>query len=74
MLLYLKWVIANSAHWYLFSILLDIILECNLEDTNDPGPTTMNVQIFSPERKTGEALILNKISRLVWKHHCSVKL
>jgi len=34
----------------------------------------MNVQIFSPERKTGEALILEKISRLVWKHNGSVKL
>ena len=41
----------------LFSILLDVVLECNLEDTDHPGPTTMNVQIFSPERKTGEALI-----------------
>ena len=54
--------------------LLDIVLECNLEDIDHPGPTTMNVQIFSPERKTGEALILDKISRLVWKHHGSVKL
>ena len=58
---------------YLFSILLDIVLECNPEDTDHLGPTTMNVQIFSPERKTGEALILNKISRLVWKHHGNVK-
>ena len=74
MLLHLKWVIVNSIHWYLFSILLDIVLECNLEDTDYPGPTTMNVQIFSPERKTGDALILNKISQLVWKHHGSVKL
>ena len=55
------------------SILLDIVLECNLEDTDHPSPTTMNVHIFSPERKTGEALILNKISQLVWKHG-SVKL
>ena len=45
-----------------------------MEDIDHPGPTTMNVQIFSPERNTGEALILNKISRLVWKHHGSVKL
>ena len=59
---------------YLFSILLDIVLECNLEDVDHPGPTTMNVQIFSPERKTGEALILRKISRLVWKHHGDIKL
>jgi hypothetical protein len=34
----------------------------------------MNVQIFSPEKKTGETLTLNKISGLVWKHHGSVKL
>jgi hypothetical protein len=58
----------------LFSILLDFILECNLEDTDHPGPTTMNVQISSPERKTSEALILKKISRLVWEHHGSVKV
>ena len=56
------------------SILLDIVLECILEDTDHPGPTTMNVQIFSPERKTGEVLILEKISRLLWKHHGDVKL
>ena len=58
----------------LFSILIDIVLECNLEDNDHPGPTTMNIQIFSPERKTGEALILKKISPLVWKHQGSVKL
>ena len=58
----------------LFSILLDIVLECNLEDTDHPGPTTMNVQIFNPERKTSEALILEKVSRLVWKHHGAVKV
>ena len=58
----------------IFSILLDIVLECILEDTDHPGPTTMNVQIFSPERRTGEALTLTKISRLVWKHHGSIKL
>ena len=78
MLLYHKWVIANfkkqKKNLYLISILLDIVLECNLEDTDHPGPTTMNVQIFSPERKTGETLILEKISRLVWKHHGDIKL
>jgi hypothetical protein len=57
-----------------FSILLDIVLECNLEDTDHPAPTTMSLKILSPERKMGEALILKKISRLVWKHHGSVKL
>jgi hypothetical protein len=34
----------------------------------------MNVHIFSSERKTGEALSLKKISRLVWEHHGSIKL
>jgi len=34
----------------------------------------MNVQIFGPERKTGEVLVLEKISRLVWKHHGNVWL
>ena len=66
--------IANSVRCYPFSILLDIVLECNLEDIDHPGPTTMNVQIFSPERMTGEALMLDRISRLVWKHHGSVNL
>ena len=56
----------------LFSILLDIVLECDLEDTDHPGPTSMNVQVFSHERKTDEALILEKVSRLVWKHHGGV--
>lgn len=28
----------------------------------------MNVEIYNPGRETGEALILKKISRLVWKH------
>ena len=32
MLLYHKWERANSAHWYLFSFLIDIVLECDLED------------------------------------------
>ena len=58
----------------IFSILLDIVLECILEDTNHPGPTSMDVQIFSAERKTSETLILEKISQLVWKHHSSIKL
>ena len=58
----------------LFSIFLDIVLECNLEDTDHPGPTTMNVQILSPERKTDEALILKKESQLVWKHQGGVEL
>jgi hypothetical protein len=35
----------------------------------------MNVHIFSSvERKTIEALIMKKISRLVWEHHGSVTL
>ena len=34
----------------------------------------MNVQIFGPERETGEALTLEKISGLVWKHGGSLKL
>ena len=54
--------------------MLDIVLECNPEDTAHPGPTTMNVDIFCSESKTGEALILEKISPLLWKHHGSVKL
>jgi hypothetical protein len=58
----------------LFSILSDIILECILGDIDHRGPNTMNVQIFSPERQTGEALLLKKISHLVWEHHGSVKL
>ena len=58
----------------LFLILLDIVLEFNLEDIDHPGPNTMNLHIFSTERKTGEALILKKISRLAWEHRASVKL
>ena len=66
--------IADSVHYILFSILLDIVLECNLEDADRPGPTTMNLQIFSPETKTGEALSLKKIFRLLWKYYGSIKL
>ena len=59
----------------LFSILLDIVLECNLGDTDDhPGPITMNIQIFSPGRNPSEDLILEKISRLAWKHSGVIKL
>ena len=58
----------------LLSILLDIILECNLEGNDHPGPTTMNVEIFSPERKTGETLILKNVSLLVWKHYGRVEV
>ena len=58
----------------LSSILLDIELECSLEGTDHPVPTKMNVHIFSPERKTGETLVLERISRLVWMHRGSVKL
>ena len=58
----------------LFLILLDIVLECNLEDTDCPGLTMMDAQIFSPERKTDEALIFKNISQLVWKHDGSVKV
>ena len=53
---------------------LDVVVECNLEDSDHPDPTMMNVEIFSAERKTGEALVLKKVSRLVWKHHGDVKL
>ena len=42
-------------------MLLDIELECSLVETDHPGPTTMTLQIFSPERKTGEALTLEEI-------------
>ena len=45
-----------------------------MEDTDHPSPTTMNVHILSPDKKTGEALILKKTSQLVWKHHGGVKL
>ena len=58
----------------LCSILLDIELEYSLEGTDHPVPTKMNVHIISPKRKTGEALILEKISGLVWRHRGSVKL
>ena len=58
----------------LLSIFLDIVLECNLEDSDHPGPSMMDIEIFCPERKTSEALILKKVSRLVWKHDDGVKL
>ena len=58
----------------MLNLLLDIVLECNLEDTDHPGPSMMNVQISSPERKTGEVFVLEKVSRLVWKHHGGVKV
>ena len=55
-------------------MLLDVVLEYSPDDSDHPGPTTMNVQIFSPERKKGETLTLGKISELVWKHDGSIKL
>ena len=58
----------------MFSIILDIVLECDLQDADHSGPTAMNVQIFSSERKEGQALILKKVSRLVWEHHGTVEL
>ena len=67
-------VITYFVHWYLFSISLDIELECSLEDIDHPAPTTMSIKIFSPERMRGETLSLEKISGLVWKHHGTVKL
>ena len=81
MLLYHKWEpewspvpFTGIDIWAILNFILDIVLECNLEDNDHQGPNTMNLQIFSLERKTGEALILKKISRLVWEHHASVKL
>ena len=62
---------------YLALLKLDIVLECDLEETDHPAPTsTMNVRIFSPDRKTDEFLVLEKVSesRLEWKYHGSVKL
>ena len=58
----------------IYSILLDIELECSLEGTDHRVPTKMNVQIISPKRKTSEALNLEKIFGLVWKHRGSVEL
>ena len=42
-------------------MLFDTELECSPEEIDHPGPTAMNLQIFSPERKTGEALTLEEI-------------
>ena len=76
MLLHHKWEWSPVPFIDIWAVLnlLDIVLQCNLEDIDHPGPNTMNFYIFSLERKTGEALILKKISRLVWEHHGSVKL
>ena len=75
MLLYHKWELSLVLfNWYLFSILLDIVLECDLEGTNHPAPSTMNLQIFSAEQETSKVLILKKMFRLVWKHYGCLKL
>ena len=59
---------------YLISILLDIVIECTVDDPDHPGPTTMNVEVFRPERATGEPLTLEKISSLAWQHKDAIKL
>ena len=59
---------------YSFSVLLDIVIECTVEDPDQPGPTTMNIEVSTPERRTGETLTLEKISSLEWRHNNTIKL
>lgn len=65
-------IITNSIR--IFSTVLDMVIECTLEDADQPSPTMMNVTIVSPQRSTGEPLVLQKISPLEWKHNDGIDL
>ena len=49
-------------------------IECTVEDPDHPGPTTMNVQVFSQGGEAGITLTFEKISSLEWRSNNAIKL
>jgi hypothetical protein len=56
-------------------LLLDMAIECILDNSSDPfNPTMMEVNFFSSEKKQGEILHFEKVSSQEWKHNGAIAL
>jgi hypothetical protein len=54
--------------------LLDVIIECILDNSDPFSPTMIDVEVFSSEKKQGEILHFKKVSSLEWKHNAAIAL
>jgi len=54
--------------------LLDITIECILENSDHFNPTMMDVECFSSEKEQGEILHFEKMSSQEWKHNGAIAL
>jgi hypothetical protein len=73
---YSKWYITgedanNKAFCYSHGNLLDITIECLLDNSDHSNPTVtkMDVDFFSSEKGQGKLLHFEKVSSQEWKHN-----
>jgi hypothetical protein len=55
-------------------LLLDITIECILENCDHFHPTMMDVDFFSSEKEQGKVLHFEKVSSQEWKNNGAVAL
>ena len=55
-------------------LLLDIAIECILDNSDPFNTTMMEVDFFSSEKKQGEILHFEKVSSQKWKHNGAIAL
>ena len=55
-------------------LLLDITIECVLDNYDPFNPTMMEVDFFSSKNKQGEILHFEKVSSQEWKHNGAIAL
>jgi hypothetical protein len=55
-------------------LLLDITIECILDNSDHFNPTMMDVDFFSSEKEQGEVLHFEKVSSQEWKHNGAIAL
>jgi hypothetical protein len=57
-----------------FYPLLDIAIECILDNSDHFNPTMMDVDFFSSEKEQGETLHFEKVSSQEWKYNATIAL
>jgi hypothetical protein len=55
-------------------LLLDISIECMLDNSDHFNPTMMEVNLFSSEKGQGEVLHFQKVSSQEWKNNAAIVL
>ena len=75
---YSKWYItgedANNKAFCYSHELLDIAIECILDNSDHFNPTMMDIDFFTSEKEQGEILHFEKVSSQEWKHNVVIAL